>query len=90
MGKNQSHVAISLYGVKSTSFRPHSMLQIGENWKSISCLCPKLLNFETGETTNVKSYIMRKLALKIRNCVLSSINELTSKQKIHDQSYRGV
>ena len=31
MGQNQSHVAIFVYGVKYTSFRPHSVLQIGEN-----------------------------------------------------------
>ena len=29
--------------VKYISFRPHPVLQIGENKKSVLCLCPKLL-----------------------------------------------
>ena len=46
---------------------PHPVLEIGENLKSISCLCPKLLNFEIDETTNLKFYnIMRKMTLKKR------------------------
>ena len=35
-------------------FRPPPVLQSGENYKSISCLCPKLLNFEIDETGNLK------------------------------------
>ena len=35
-------------------FGPHPVLQIGENLKSVSCLCPKLLNFEINKTANLK------------------------------------
>ena len=35
-------------------FRPHPVLQTGENKTSVLCLCPKLLNFEFGETANLK------------------------------------
>ena len=35
-------------------FRPHPVLQIGEKQKLISCLYPKLLNFEIDKTENLK------------------------------------
>ena len=54
MGQNQSHVAIFYIELNIAVFRPYSVLQIGENSKSISSLGLKFLNFEIGETANVK------------------------------------
>ena len=54
MGQNQSHFPIFSYGVKQSIFREHPVLHIVENWKSVSCLYPKILNFEIGEIVNLK------------------------------------
>ena len=61
MGKNQEH----------------PVLLNGENQKSKTCICPNLLNFDTGKHYSVKNTnIMRKLALKRKNHVSTSLNVL--------------
>ena len=45
-------------------FGPHSVLQIRENKKSISCLRPKLLNFKVCETANLKILYFEKNGFK--------------------------
>ena len=54
MGQKQSHDTLFYIGLNIPVFRPDPVLQIGENEKSVSCLCLKLLNFEFGETANLK------------------------------------
>ena len=59
-----------LYGIKLPLFRPHPMLQICENKKSVPCPCPKLLNFEFGETANIEILYNEKTGFKEKELLI--------------------
>ena len=63
MGQNESHVAIFFIMQLNIPFQATSSVPNWWKLKSVSCLCPKLLNFEIGETANLKIQYNQKTKL---------------------------
>ena len=66
--------------------RAQSVLQIGENQKSVLFFYPKLWNFEYSK--NIKSIIIRKWPLKKKSIFLTSFERTFKKPQILDKSSR--
>ena len=61
----------------------------GSSWPSLSEKLPQHI-FANGTSGLILHYIMRKLALKRKNFVSSSINVLPENRKMHEKSKRKV